>query len=100
MKKTSSTHTPYSSPSLKKVKAFPTHSHLQPPKWQHQLVGSCYVLSLFIFKPLFNLAMIKFGFLLWLKFSPFKENKWKGCQECPRTACPSQRSPQYVVRAL
>lgn len=82
-KKKHQAHTPYSSPSLKKVKAFPTHSHLQPPKWQHQLAASCYVLFLWIFKPLFNLAMIKFGFLLGLKFSLSKESRWKGM---PRTS--------------
>lgn len=83
MEKKHQAHTPYSSPSLKKVKAFPTHSHLQPPKRQHQLADSCYVLFLFIFKSLFNLAVIKFGFLLGLKFSWSKESKWKGT---PRTS--------------
>lgn len=77
-KKKHQAHTPHSSPSLKKVKAFPTHSHLQPPKWQHQLADGCYVLFLLVFQPLFNLAMIKFGFLLGLKFSWSKERKWEG----------------------
>uniref|UniRef100_A0A670J832 Uncharacterized protein n=1 Tax=Podarcis muralis TaxID=64176 RepID=A0A670J832_PODMU len=73
--------TPDSSPSLKKVEAFPTHSHLQAPKWGPQLFCSCRLSLSFKELSLLQYFALNFG--------------WRDCLQKSRFGCCARARVYY-----